>query len=211
MRRQGLVVKWNAERGFGFIRERDSQVDVFAHVSAFPRTSRAPVVGDAVSFEIDTGADGRKQARAIAYDLAPGRSDFTLAPIDRRPPVREPASYPRAPGPRRPHASRTSASPWRWLVLVGLLGGGAWLWRHGHLDRPIASLTAMLPSSSEAPPSDRTLPLQHDDAPVYACDGRQHCSQMRSCEEARWMLSNCSGMQMDGDMDGKPCEDRCGH
>jgi hypothetical protein len=40
----------------------------------------------------------------------------------------------------------------------------------------------------------------------YRCDGRQHCSQMSTCEEARWMLRNCPGMKMDGDNDGDPCE-----
>lgn len=38
------------------------------------------------------------------------------------------------------------------------------------------------------------------------CDGRRHCSQMRSCAEATWFLKNCPGMQMDGNRDGVPCE-----
>lgn len=42
--------------------------------------------------------------------------------------------------------------------------------------------------------------------PAYRCDGREHCSQMRSCAEAHWMLRNCAGMKMDGDGDGEPCE-----
>lgn len=42
--------------------------------------------------------------------------------------------------------------------------------------------------------------------PSYRCDGRKRCSQMSSCEEARWMLRNCTGMEMDGDGDGQPCE-----
>lgn len=46
----------------------------------------------------------------------------------------------------------------------------------------------------------------------YTCDGRQHCSEMSSCAEARWFLQHCSGMKMDGDHDGIPCEDQfCGH
>lgn len=211
MRRQGMVVKWNAERGFGFVRERDSNVDVFAHITAFPRTARAPGVGDAVSFEIGTGVDGRKQARAIAYDLAPGRSDFTLAPIDRRPPVREPASYPRAPGPRRPQARRASGGVWRWLFLAGAVAAGIWVWRNGPLD---LSFVAQRLAPDATPPSDGgsgARALRAADAPVFVCDERRHCSQMRSCEEARWMLAHCAGMRMDGDMDGNPCEDRCGH
>ena len=38
------------------------------------------------------------------------------------------------------------------------------------------------------------------------CDGRKHCSQMKSCEEATWYIQNCAGTEMDGDRDGVPCE-----
>jgi endonuclease YncB( thermonuclease family) len=40
----------------------------------------------------------------------------------------------------------------------------------------------------------------------YSCDGRTHCSQMTSCEEATFFLRNCSGAKMDGNNDGVPCE-----
>jgi len=38
------------------------------------------------------------------------------------------------------------------------------------------------------------------------CDGRTHCSQMTSCEEATWFLRHCPNTQLDGDHDGIPCE-----
>ena len=38
------------------------------------------------------------------------------------------------------------------------------------------------------------------------CDGRTHCSQMRSCEEAKYFLQHCPNTEMDGDNDGIPCE-----
>ncbi|MFT5136373.1 MAG: hypothetical protein ACI9XU_001541 [Arenicella sp.] len=40
----------------------------------------------------------------------------------------------------------------------------------------------------------------------FNCDGRTHCAQMRSCQEARFFLANCSNTQVDGDQDGIPCE-----
>jgi len=40
----------------------------------------------------------------------------------------------------------------------------------------------------------------------YRCDGRTHCSQMTSCEEATFFLRNCPGTKMDGNNDGVPCE-----
>lgn len=41
---------------------------------------------------------------------------------------------------------------------------------------------------------------------AFQCDGRTHCSQMTSCEEAKFFLRHCPGTQMDGDGDGVPCE-----
>jgi hypothetical protein len=40
----------------------------------------------------------------------------------------------------------------------------------------------------------------------FNCDGRQYCSQMRSCDEAKFFLANCPGAKMDGDGNGIPCE-----
>jgi hypothetical protein len=40
----------------------------------------------------------------------------------------------------------------------------------------------------------------------FKCDGRTHCSQMTSCEEATFFLQNCPGVKMDGDNDSVPCE-----
>jgi hypothetical protein len=45
-------------------------------------------------------------------------------------------------------------------------------------------------------------------APSFRCDGRQHCSQMSSCEEAKFFLANCPNTKMDGDRDGIPCEEQ---
>lgn len=42
--------------------------------------------------------------------------------------------------------------------------------------------------------------------PQYRCDGRTYCSQMTSCNEAKFFLRNCPGTKMDGDNDGVPCE-----
>jgi hypothetical protein len=50
-----------------------------------------------------------------------------------------------------------------------------------------------------------------DDRSPYQCDGRTHCSEMTSCEEAEFFLANCPGVKMDGGGDGVPCERRwCG-
>jgi len=40
----------------------------------------------------------------------------------------------------------------------------------------------------------------------FACDGRTTCPQMTSCDEAKYFLKNCPTENMDGDLDGVPCE-----
>jgi micrococcal nuclease len=76
------------------------------------------------------------------------------------------------------------------------------------------------PSPAPAPPPrTATAPVPHTAtvaAPAavsnnFRCDGRTYCSQMKSCDEARYFLANCPGTKMDGDGDGVPCEDQwCG-
>jgi cold shock CspA family protein len=56
-------------------------------------------------------------------------------------------------------------------------------------------------------PADRTSFVRESSASVsFKCDGRTNCSQMTSCNEAKFFLNSCPGVQMDGDSDGIPCE-----
>nr|WP_227671480.1 excalibur calcium-binding domain-containing protein [Psychrobacter sp. 72-O-c] len=47
--------------------------------------------------------------------------------------------------------------------------------------------------------------------PNFSCDGRQHCSQMKSCEEATYFIQYCPNTKMDGNNDGIPCEQQWCH
>ncbi|MFD3389598.1 excalibur calcium-binding domain-containing protein [Alteromonas macleodii] len=49
-------------------------------------------------------------------------------------------------------------------------------------------------------------PFTQPERVTFRCDGRQHCSQMGSYEEAKYFLKNCPDTKMDGDKDGIPCE-----
>lgn len=40
----------------------------------------------------------------------------------------------------------------------------------------------------------------------FQCDRRIYCSQMTSCAEAKYFLTHCPGVKMDGDRNGIPCE-----
>lgn len=65
MRTHGTLIKWNDDRGFGFVELPQSHEEVFVHISAFPRDGVRPRIGETVSFEVRTGADGRKRAEHI--------------------------------------------------------------------------------------------------------------------------------------------------
>lgn len=47
-------------------------------------------------------------------------------------------------------------------------------------------------------------------AQSYSCSPRKTCKRIASCEEAVWLLENCSwGGRLDRDGDGVPCESLC--
>ena len=62
-------------------------------------------------------------------------------------------------------------------------------------------------AASTAPPSpEKAAAAPPRVSGGFTCDGRTHCSQMKSCAEAKNFLANCPGVQMDGDRNGIPCE-----
>ncbi|GAC1619461.1 MAG: hypothetical protein NVS9B10_00180 [Nevskia sp.] len=76
------------------------------------------------------------------------------------------------------------------------------------------------PAADKAQSGGRGTPAAAIESPTrgtagdgaFHCDGRQRCSQMTSCAEAKYFLSHCPTVKMDGDGDGIPCEDQfCGH
>ena len=70
--------------------------------------------------------------------------------------------------------------------------------------REAASAAATSASEKQGPVSAAA-----PDSPAVGsarCDGRVHCSQMTSCAEAKYFLSHCPGVKMDGDGNGIPCE-----
>ncbi len=58
------TVKWfNATKGFGFIQPESGSKDIFLHISAVERAGLSRIEdGQKVTFEIETGRDGRESA-----------------------------------------------------------------------------------------------------------------------------------------------------
>jgi cold shock CspA family protein len=181
MRFDGKLEKWNDDRGFGFIMPTRGGDTVFVHISAFPRDGGRPKVGEPLSFEVEPAGDGKRRAVNVQR---PGRrpvSQSAEATRELPPPVRT----------RRAGSSLLARLvP---VVLVATLGAYGYTAYSGKRARPIAD---------EAPSAQPIAPS----APSFRCDGRTQCSQVNSCEEAKFFLRNCPNTQMDGDRDGIPCE-----
>ena len=82
MRFTGTLKTWNDERGFGFIEATKGGQEVFVHIKAFPSGTGRPSVGQVLSFEVETGRDGKKKARAVQYPerAKPGRGRSVESP-----------------------------------------------------------------------------------------------------------------------------------
>jgi len=183
MRLNGTLTRWNSERGFGFIAPDRGDQDVFVHISALPKDGQQPRIGERLSFEIESGKDGRKRATAIAR---PGRASATR--------VRQRA---RLPG--RWREKRSLFAPAAALILLAACGAYA----YSEYSRRVEGQASV---SGAAPGDDlRSMPSPAP-APSFQCDGRTHCTQMTSCDEAMFFLQNCPDTKMDGDRDGIPCE-----
>ena len=66
-RQRGTVSTWNEGKGFGFIASENETEDVFLHISALPRESPRPTVGDVVTYV--TGSDEKGRLRAVQARL----------------------------------------------------------------------------------------------------------------------------------------------
>jgi cold shock CspA family protein len=188
MRIEGTLIKWNDDRGFGFITPTQGGPEVFAHISAFPRDGQRPRLGERVTFEIGTGKDGKQQAKSIACPTRPTEKPYRLS---------EPAKRPRKPGLLGHLIS---------LGFVVALGAYGYSEYTGRVNPQTVT---------ESQTSDTVTAVESSDSPVsvsFHCDGRTHCSQMTSCAEAKFFLRNCPNVKMDGDRngrgrgDGVPCE-----
>jgi cold shock CspA family protein len=59
---EGMLTKWNAERGFGFIVASDDGRDIFVHTTAFPDDGYLPTVGEVLTYEVEPDRSGKRSA-----------------------------------------------------------------------------------------------------------------------------------------------------
>jgi hypothetical protein len=74
------------------------------------------------------------------------------------------------------------------LIIAALIAVAGWNY---YQDRGISPSAA----TSDTPATSRSV----KPAQTFTCDGRQHCSQMRSRAEAEYFNRYCPNTKMDGD------------
>ncbi len=182
MRIEGTLAKWDDDRGFGFIAPLPSGAEIFVHISAFPKDGRRPAIGERLTFEIELDRDGKKRAKNL---LCPDRATVrsTHQPTPHR--SNEKPSF----------ISR--AIPFAIVLALAFYGYNQYVvHRAANVEIPASSSESLITA-----PSNEQLT-----STSFRCDGRTHCSQMKSCAEATYFLQNCPNVKMDGDKDGIPCE-----
>lgn len=189
MRFIGKLTTWNEDRGFGFISPAEGGQDIFVHVSDLPRGFR-PSPDAALTFEVSLNPQGKKKAVKVQLVTVPAR---TTARVERPPQPLRTASSPAPP----------SGGAFTKIVLVLVIAGSG-LFAYTRFMGPGSSFSVPGLQEQRSRPGAAALP--NSQVQTFNCDGRKHCSQMSSCEEATFFLRNCPGTQMDGDADGVPCE-----
>ena len=217
---KGKLVKWHDDRGYGFIDPENNAKQVFLHISVLRRRAeRRPQEGDVIWYQLDMDRQDRIQAsNAYIEGISYGSMDNRSASKNREKPSRpaavsttqrrEPRDEMRQMSQKRSQVSAMDHFQKQRdyhkislyvmifiVVVVGFL-----------IVKGIISL-----SPKEIPQNQSSLSSSSEPSQTFQCAGKTRCSEMSSCEEAVFYQNHCPNTQMDGDGDGKPCEDRCGH
>lgn len=175
---KGKLKRWNDDRGFGFITPENGKDEVFLHISALQNKRRRPVVGDVILYQLQIGNDGKSKAISAKIDgVASAKTT-------------------------RHYRNDGAQSKWpsQVILIVVLLAIGISAYKaytSVHNGDASVNSTGIVNAAT---------PAEEIAKPDYQCDGRTSCSQMTSCAEAQFFISNCPGTTMDGDNDGVPCE-----
>ncbi|WP_090367242.1 cold shock domain-containing protein [Ferrimonas sediminum] len=180
VRQQGILIRWNDNRGYGFVEPDNGGPAVFAHISEFRQQRLRPKIGDRLTYDLETGGPKGPRAIRIEAELEPGF---------------------------RPE-SRHRFALWSPAFLVlALVSVGSAVWTADKFLIPRLTPESSEPSPPDDPVAQpQPLPSFAPNPGSFQCRGKQYCAQMVSCAEATFYLQNCPDQYTDGDGDGVPCE-----
>ena len=192
MFQEGKVKNYQVERGFGFIQVDGESRDLFFHIKDMPNRNIQPQIGEKLKFRIVEEKGKFKADNIVRLDIKNQSETFTpsaRAVINRG----NQKKYGRQ---KQDNHGRGIITTIVGLILICLLA----YFVYGKYQR------YQLAQQSPADVQPVAQVPVNSNPNGYRCDGRIHCSQMNSREEARWFVRNCPGTKMDGNNDGEPCE-----
>lgn len=189
----GRLEKWNDEKGIGFILPANGEKRLFVHISSFDQNiNRKPRVGDTIFYY--TGLDKSGMTKALSARISGVDLKKDTSPI-------------------RYYRYKANHNGLRFMffcVVLALIVSN-FMVNKLHIDLPkIVNMNNLMALKSRLIKSpSQVMSIFHK---TYSCDGRVHCSQMYSCDEAKYFIQNCPATKMDEDQDGIPCESQwCNH
>ena len=187
---EGIVKTYNTDRGFGFIQCDDNRKDIFFHISDFPNKHQLPRIGEKLKFYVDLSDRKPRAKNIIRLEMKSAQPDSS----------------------GRAQSTKRKAQKNKGFNLVNFFIGAAIVAIFISVFVPFVSgiytREKLKREPVNSPESMRISSKSSSNNPTsnYRCDGRTHCSQMKSYEEAVYFINNCPGTEMDGDGDGEPCE-----
>jgi cold shock CspA family protein len=196
MLHQGKLKDWNPTQGKGFIQRDKAVPDIRISSSGFRKKPEKLQDGDSIFFQIEVDPQGKPKA-VSAYKAG---QHFAPAPELKKPALSS-------------------------LLFQQLLSGAvglssvAWLGYQSWLLFSANALVATELVEADHQQTNTSVlenpvwpPVQAQQGLQFQCEGKQHCSEMSSCEEAEFYLEQCPNVLIDGDRDGIPCERQlCSH
>ena len=211
---KGRIKTYQIERGFGFIRADNHAKDIFFHISDLPFNDKVPKIGEELEFKI-IEENGKKRAYQIVRLELKQHISPSLS-LDQRmvnPKIQIEENI------RHTPQSRALANEAKKFENSKNITKGS-----GHSSSLFSSIIGivlifglgyMVYGKYQDWANQHRVNKNHNietDKAVqnFRCDGREHCSQMHSYEEALFFIQNCPNTKMDGDGDGIPCERQFG-
>jgi len=174
----GKLVRWNDQKGFGFIKPIQGGRDIFIHITALKGMPRKPIIGDTIIYQVHTDNDGKQRAvNSTRQGLETSKTNKVN--ISRK-------SKPK---------SKISKLIFTVLIVVFI---GSYIFS-------FLSKDSSFNNANEYNNSNQYSEIDTYE-PQFSCDGKEFCSEMNSCAEAMFYIQNCPNTKMDGNRDGVPCE-----
>ena len=209
----GKIVRWQDDKGFGFVKSDDFDKDIFLHITALPKGSPKPNIGDELVFQVQNTPKGLQVTKAryqnqadntVGNDVLQAGFHLELERDENIPsqPKRTSANHSSRHQTRQSKSTSGDFKGLLSIVFSVLMLGGIGYYAYNDISHRFSSKpqSALTQNIIDTPNNTASANLN------FKCDGRQHCRLLLSREEDEWFSKNCTETKMDGDGDGDVCE-----